>query len=92
MAVKKHDLSVLKEIRCQWPAVPTEVLPEDKRKLFEQRKIAVDLYIDGVNVSEIMDRTHIDRRNISRYVDKCISIDENGEYYGYWCAPRQLDI
>ena len=83
MAVKKFDLSELREIRYQWQPIPVEVLPEDKRKLYEQRKTAVDLYIDGVNVSEIMSITHIDRRNICRYVDKCLSVDENGEYYGY---------
>ncbi len=92
MAIKKHDLSELREIRCQWYSIPIEAIPESKRKVFEQRREAVDLYIDGVKLSEIFEKTNIDPRLISRYVDKCVKQDADGNYAGYSALIKSKKI
>lgn len=47
MACKKFNLKELQKIRESWQDIPVEAVPESKRKVFSDRKNAVNMYIDG---------------------------------------------
>jgi hypothetical protein len=83
MPSSKYDLYELKEIRKQWSDIPIDALPEDKRKAYISSKNAIDMYIDGCRLRDIEERTGVKSPNISRLVEKCIEVDENGSYLGY---------
>lgn len=57
MACKKFNLTELQKIRESWQDIPVEAVPESKRKVFSDRKNAVNMYIDGVSVKEIHNAT-----------------------------------
>ena len=83
MANKSIDLYNLKEIRKSWKEYPIEVVPEDKRTTFLNRRNAVDMYIDGVPNPEIEKLTGIHRTKIYYWVLKCCSFNDEDEYIGY---------
>lgn len=83
MACKKFNLTELQKIRESWQDIPVEAVPESKRKVFSDRKNAVNMYIDGVSVKEIHNATGCDRTHISQLITKCLTLNEHGEYYGY---------
>lgn len=62
---------------------PLEAIPEQYRALYNARKNAVDMYIDGQKSSDITQRTGIDYTNISRLIKKCLRTNCDGDYYGY---------
>ena len=53
MSDKKYDIKYLQSIRKQWYSIPLEIIPEEKREIFINRKKAIDLYIDGEKVHKI---------------------------------------
>lgn len=83
MASKKYNLEELQEIRKEWQEIPIEAIPEKYREIYKARKKAVDMYIDGENVNIIEKETQYSRTNISRYITKCLLIDQDGNYRGY---------
>jgi len=83
MASKKYNITELKKIRSQWVDIPVEAIPEEKRAVFEKRKKAVNMYIDGAKCTDIYDITGIDHTQISRLLEKCLKTNEYGEFYGY---------
>ena len=90
MSDKKYDIKYLQSIRKQWYSIPLEIIPEEKREIFINRKKAIDLYIDGEKVHKIFQITGIQASHITRYMKDCISLDEYGNYYGYYALiPRR---
>lgn len=83
MASKKYNLAELKLKRAQWIDVPVEVVSANKRSVFAKRKMAVDMYIDGVNYSDIYSSTGIAHTHLSGLITKCLTRDETGNTYGY---------
>ena len=83
MASKKYNLAELKLERAQWIDIPVEVVPANKRSVFAKRKMAVDMYIDGVNYSDIYSSTGIAHTHLSGLITKCLTRDETGNTYGY---------
>ena len=61
-----------------------EALSQDQKAIYINRKTAVDLYIDGNNISDIERTTGIKRCKLSQLVTKCCTIDAaTHEPYGY---------
>ncbi len=83
MASKKYNIKELQEIRKTWKDITADVVPEEKRAVFLQRKKAIDMYIDGRSVKEIYDKTGLRHNNISKFIDRCLQTDEKGGYKGY---------
>jgi putative transposase len=68
----------------KWLLVNTDSLSEEKRETFLKRKEAVDLYIySELTLGEIEEKTGIIRRDITRFVNRCIQVDDSGELQGY---------
>ncbi|MDF2541957.1 MAG: hypothetical protein K0S47_1675 [Herbinix sp.] len=50
-------------------------LSQENREILLNRKNAVDMYIDGVNVTTIEEETRIDKATINKFVAKCCKIN-----------------
>lgn len=84
MASKKYNLSELKINRLNWKKVLEDALSVENKEIFINRKNAVDMYIDGVNVTTIEQEIQIDKATISKFVAKCCKINPiTDEPYGY---------
>ncbi len=83
MRTHKYNLFELRNIRETWKDMPIEAIPEKQREQFVMRKLAVDMYIDGSNSIEIEGKTGVFHNNIPRLIERCTTLNEFGEYYGY---------
>ena len=78
-SILKENLDVTK-----WFSVSTEGLTSEKRKVFLQRKQAIDMYIGtDINVRTISVETGVTQSNIYRLTQRCLELDENGQVWGY---------
>ncbi|MCL6570847.1 MAG: hypothetical protein K6T88_04085 [Bacillus sp. (in: Bacteria)] len=67
-----------------WPTVLIENLTPENRKLYMERKKAVDLFLStDMKVKDIETQTSLRRDEIHRFVRRCIEKDESGEIMGY---------
>lgn len=92
MASKKYNLSDIKDMIGQWPDIPPEAIPENKREQFERRKKAIIMYADGCKGSEIYERTGIQHTHISKMLAKCMQYNENGLVIGFSALIPNLRI
>ena len=83
MANRKFDRTELMDIRVIWPEPLAGAMSAERKALYEARKRAVDMYIDGETLEEINSKTGIDKSHIVKYVSKCYSRDGNGNFTGY---------
>ncbi|NOU89013.1 hypothetical protein GC102_25165 [Paenibacillus sp. LMG 31460] len=64
----------------KWPTVHLE----HRDETFEKRKRAVELYIDSnCSLKEIDAQTGISRKEVNKFVHKCLSKDKNGRIWGF---------
>src|SRR4051812_8504227 len=67
-----------------WLLVNADSLSEKNREVFKKRKEAVELYIHSeLTMEEIAEKTGIKRRELTRFINRCIQIDDSGELQGY---------
>lgn len=83
MRHKKLNIIILRSHRETWRDVAIENMPLKIKSRFLKVKKAVDLYIDGFPVKAIEEETGINRQNITRFIGKCLVVDEYGNEYGY---------
>lgn len=79
----KLNVLELRQSRESWSPVNTDVLSQDARNQYLQRKCAVDLYIDGNPLKKISEETGVLSCEIIRLVRKCIALNENQIPVGY---------
>lgn len=61
-----------------------DALSQENNEIFLNRKNAVNMYIDGMNVTTIEEETRIDKATINKFVAKCCKINPiTNEPYGY---------
>ena len=83
MSKRVYDIKDIKEKQKDWEIIPLEVIPENYQKDFLNRKVAIDLYINGVTLKEIEKKTGIKKAIIFRLISKCTLCDADGKMYGY---------
>ncbi len=83
MANKQHDIIQLNFLRKSWKTVNPECLDSKKAQIFFNRKLAVDMYIDGHCLKDIETVTTIKATKYSEMIKKCLELDEAGVMYGY---------
>lgn len=89
MANKKLSITELRIERQSWASVLEDALSPKDREIFVKRKTAVDMYIDGINISKIEETTNVVRTSIAKFVAKCCNIDPNtNKPYGYSALIR----
>ncbi|MBB3112112.1 hypothetical protein FHS18_004190 [Paenibacillus phyllosphaerae] len=75
-----HDLLNL----SVWPIVDTSALNEVAAKKYQSRKRAVEMYLlDEATLSEISEVTGIEKKEITRYIERCFMIDQYGQILGF---------
>lgn len=84
MRTQKYNLLELQQNQKLWYPVKTDLLDPKKKKIFNMRKQAVDMYIEDIPACEIFKITGIRHNKVSELVEKCISINPTtGMQYGY---------
>lgn len=84
MRKRKYNILELQQEYQNWKTVHYEVLDSENKKIYLNRKKAVDMYINGVELKTITAETGIVKQNIGRLVEKCIKINpDTNEPYGY---------
>lgn len=83
MASKKYDISELQVFHDEWTNIPVDAIPEKYRGIFQKRKMAIDMYIDGYKMSEIERCTSIKHSNLPKLLEKCIALNSLGMMNGY---------
>ncbi|MDE2434403.1 MAG: integrase, partial [Burkholderiales bacterium] len=66
-----------------WAEFDANALPTAKRKVFSSRRLAVELYVKRVPLTEIESQTGVDRRQLYRLLDRCVQVHEDGRVYGF---------
>ena len=66
-----------------WPAFDAAALPARWRSTFLARRQAVELYVANVAVTQIEQRTGVDRRQLYRLLDHCVAPHEDGLVFGW---------
>ena len=78
------NLELLQEERKYWSTVEDSQLTSTDRLKYQMRKRAVDMYIDGFTISQIMKYTGIKGKSEPRrLLLRCISCNEHGQCLGY---------
>lgn len=72
MAAKKYNIHDLQSLRQQWQEIPIEAIPEKNRSLYQKRKEAVDMYIDGYGLLDIERITGISQKHISTFIKNAL--------------------
>jgi transposase InsO family protein len=83
MANKQFDLIKLNELRRSWKTVNFECLKKSDLNTYSNRKLAVDMYIDGYTSKEIEGVTNIKASKYSNMIKRCLELDLKGIMYGY---------
>lgn len=68
-----------------WPSVDFTHLPLNERELYQQRQQAVSLFVENpaMPVAAIAQESGVDRRQIYRLVDRCLSRHDDGRIFGF---------
>lgn len=78
------DLELLREERKLWSTVEESLLETDEKLRYNMRKRAVDMYIEGYTISQIIKYTGIKGKSEpKRLLLRCMSCNENGQCLGY---------
>lgn len=83
MANKSLNLVEIRLARDDWEKVLTDGMTNNDRTAFDNKKKAVDMYIDGNKIKFIAETTGVEYTRIRRLVQRCIAYDENGIMFGY---------
>ncbi len=66
-----------------WSDVHTSLMSESDKEIFEARKLAVDMYVDGAPLDDIFKKTTIPSSDLRRFTKRCMSVCSNGMVAGY---------
>lgn len=66
-----------------WPTVLVDPLKPEQKEVYSRRKQAVEMYLNDHTLDEIKNETALSRKEVSRYIKRCLSYDENGVIWGY---------
>jgi putative transposase len=75
-----------------WPTVLIECLKPEEKKFFLQRKQAVEMYLNDYSLEEIKKETGLNRRDVHRYIKRCLSYDNSGVIWGYRGLVHQKNL
>lgn len=69
---------------AEWPVIDTNMLADAEKEKYERRKLAVEMYLlDKATIQEISIATKIEKSEIQRFVERCLSHDEFGDIQGF---------
>lgn len=81
---KVEQFSSTREINPKnWASVLEDALSPDERELYLKRKHAIDLYFAEESLDVIKDKTGVVRSELYRFLERCFTLDPNGQEWGY---------
>lgn len=75
----------------KWPT-PDAITGERALRLFERRKQAVEMYIEGCDFDEIRRQTGFFRGEVTRLVKRCITANDLGQIHGFYALVPGVHI
>ena len=66
-----------------WPSVDDNTLTGSVRKTFQQRQRAIELYLKGESVREIVRQTQVECRQLYRLLSRCVATHSDGRPFGF---------
>src|SRR5690606_2145372 len=67
-----------------WSPVYTEEMSENEFQLFRKRKLAIDQFFNTEkSVTDIVKETGLNKSEFYRFVNRCITYDNNNKIMGY---------
>ncbi|WP_052703050.1 hypothetical protein [Paenibacillus beijingensis] len=67
-----------------WPSVFIDNFSEKQKEIFQNRKMAIDLYMQNERtVKEICELTRMKRHHLVRLLRRCLAVDDHGNIWGY---------
>jgi transposase InsO family protein len=66
-----------------WPEFDANALAPEQRRVFKDRRQAVELYAANTPVAQIEHCTGVDRRQLYRLLDRCQTVHEDGNVFGW---------
>lgn len=81
---KNIDLALINREKKYWKTVEESCLDEYSRILFNKRKMAVDMYLEGYSLKQIIKTCDFKSLSeVKRLLNRCLVMDEYGRYQGY---------
>jgi hypothetical protein len=65
-----------------WKQIYVDEMTSDDRDLFQRRKSAIDLYLDGASQNEILEVTRISSNELHRLIQRCTELANDGVVWG----------
>jgi putative transposase len=66
-----------------WPTVDFRALNGEQKSAFAQYKKSVELFVSGITVREIENLTRVNRRQLYRLLDRCMTQAPDGQVFGF---------
>jgi len=66
-----------------WPTVDINALDASKRRAFMQSRKSIELFAAGTTVHVIEEQTGINRRQLYRLLDRCMTTAPDGQLFGF---------
>jgi hypothetical protein len=81
---KVEQFSNTREINPNnWASVLEDALSPGERELYLKRKHAINLYFAEESLDVIKDKTGVVRSELYRFLERCFTLDPNGQEWGY---------
>jgi transposase InsO family protein len=77
------NIAKLLEESKKWSIVSTYNMSESDKTIYESRKKAVDMYLNGESLKIIEKMSGIKYTHVKEFVDRCASLDSSGQPVGY---------
>lgn len=75
-----------------WPTVADSILDDRNRERFKNRSKAVQMYLEGYPVTEIVLTTGVNRGVLAKYADRCLETASDGRIMGFRALIPNLSI
>ena len=74
------------------PTIDTGALADKERIAYEKNRTAIDLYLSGVPIAEIVQKSGVVRSQLYRLLKHCLALHEDGREYGYRALLPQTRV
>lgn len=79
---RRSEIEQSIRLTMPWEGIYSEDLSKEDRDLFQRRKTAIDLYLEGESQSEISAATLISNNELHRLISRCIELADDGTVWG----------
>ena len=81
--MNRRRLDLLNIDMSVWPAVDINALQGSQKDAFKRNLTAVELFVSGMHVRKVEDETGLNRRQLYRLLERCMTQADDGHLYGF---------